>query len=176
MNKSSAKGAVINKRYIRLLTGSAALLLLLSVGSVLLLGRSVSLVFHINDPDILNDTINGFFPKVGEKKSYLGVVDLIDKNTGKTVGFTNECISKYSCDTDHRVDGRGAYTRKGKIQRDCRPHKFHSNSGQSDGKYLSRRYAGNQERFSRNSEQTYRVSSKVGTLCRNTADVQSDNR
>ena len=51
MNKSSAKGAVINKRYIRLLTGSAALLLLLSVGSVLLLGRSASLVFHINDPD-----------------------------------------------------------------------------------------------------------------------------
>ena len=44
---------------------------------------------------ILNDTINGFFPKVGEKKSYSGVAELIDKNTGKTVGFTNECISKY---------------------------------------------------------------------------------
>ena len=68
MNKSSAKGAVINKRYIRLLTGSAALLLLLSVRSVLLLGRSASLVFHINDPDIQKKNWEGSFYEEGTRE------------------------------------------------------------------------------------------------------------
>ena len=110
MNKSSAKGAVINKRYIRLLTGLAALLLLLSVGSVLLLGRNVSLVFHINDPESVSV---GYDSRVAECVS--------QRISGDTLTLDFHSVSKgytlveVSEDGGMTAEARGLYVHSSRI-------------------------------------------------------------
>lgn len=87
-----------------------------------------------------------------ERKSKVLKVRLNDKEFAKLKQYTEESglrsMSEYIFNSIIatpiiELTGRRTCTRKGKAERNIRSHKFHSYSGQSDGKYLSRRYAGN---------------------------------
>ena len=85
-----------------------------------------------------------------ERKSKVLKVRLNDKEFAKLKQYTEESglrsMSEYifnSIIATPIIELTGEELAPEKAERNIRSHKFHSYSGQSDGKYLSRRYAGN---------------------------------